>query len=308
MSRPVNGITSPDRAAAWYGDGRHGPGRAAPVGSRPPGRSPRALDARGPATAHHVLVQLTDAGLRPRFAETCKAFGEIVWCDDLDELVGRAAAREALAVVIDVTDRGGLPTGAAITAMRARRPELPIVLWCDRQRVGPDAFAAAAASGVSAVVFRDDSDLEHRLLSALTRAADVTFQQLTDQALARRVPSALVPLVRFCLDRAGAMPQVEIIARAVGVAPRRLSAELRSAGLPPLKELITWSRLLTAAYRLEHSRESVGTIARSVGFGSGSALGRLLRRYANESPRVVRAPGGFGWVLRCFERCLAKRQ
>jgi AraC-like DNA-binding protein len=306
MPRAVSEIAGPERAAGWYGDARTGDGPAA-VAPRPPGRSPRALDARAPATAHYLLVQLSDTGLRPRFAETCKAFGEIVWCDDLDELVRRAGAREALAVVVDATDQLGTPTGGAIAVMRRRRPDLPLVLWCDRNAAGPSLLAATAA-GVSAVVFRDDLDLEHRLLGALTRATDVTFQQLIDQALARRVPSALVPAVRFCLDRGGATPTVEAVAATVGVPSRRLADELRSAGLPPLAALVTWSRLLTAAYRLEHSRESVGAIARAVGLASGSALGHLLRRYVNESAGGLRAPGGFGWVLRCFERYLVKRR
>ena len=60
---------------------------------REPSQSPRALDARGLATMHHILVQLAEIGSRPRFAEVCRAFGDIVWCDDLDDLVARSAAR-----------------------------------------------------------------------------------------------------------------------------------------------------------------------------------------------------------------------
>jgi hypothetical protein len=48
------------------------------------------------------------------------------------------------------------------------------------------------------------------------------------------------------------------------------------------------------------------SIARSVGLGSTARLTRLLKQYANETSRGVREPGGFGWVLRCFERFLAK--
>lgn len=304
----MTGIAAADRAATWYTAGRPDAESRSAGPGRLPGRGPRALEARGFATVHHILVQLADAGLRPRFAETCKAFGDIVWCDDLDELAPRAAVRQALAVVVDVVDGWKRSSAGTVAAIRRDRPGMPIVLWCDRRLAAGPAFAEVVAAGVSAVVFRDETDLEQRLLSALTRATDVTFHQLTDQALSRRVPDALVPVFRFVLDRAAAMPPIEAIARAAGLTPRQLAAELRRAGMPAVSSLVTWSRLLTAAYRLERSTESTVAIARSVGLPSGPALSRLLKRYANETVNGIREPGGFGWVLRCFERFLGRRR
>jgi AraC-like DNA-binding protein len=304
-----------DRASGWYEAASDGP---EPVAERPPrtsgrtsrpsGRSARPLDARGYATAHHILVQLGDAGLRPRFAETCKAFGDIIWCDDLEELRSRAAAREALAVVVDAADRSGIPTTAAVAAIRQRRPDVPIVLWCDRAALTAGDLAGLAGAGLSAAVFRGESDVEQRLMSALTRATDVAFHQLTDQALARRVPSPLIPIFRTCLDRAPAIPRVAEIAATAGLTARQLTAHLRRAGMPPMREIVRWSRVLTAAYRLEQTTEPLVVIAHSVGFVSASYLARLLKRYANETPDGLREPGGFGWVLRCFERYLVKRR
>ena len=268
-------------------------------------QGPRALDARGLATLHHILVQLSEVALRPRFAEACKAFGDVVWCDDLDELVARSSAREALAVVVDLTDRGGASTAAAVARIRPRRPELPAILWCDRAAAA-EHLGALATAGISSVVFRDDTELERRLLSAITRASDVAFQQLTDQALHRRVPYPFIPVVRYCLDHAASMPRADVIARSVGLTPKALGVQLRRVGLPPVSALVMWSKALVAAYRLEKTTEPVAVIARSLGFSSGSALRRLLKRCTNEVPQVLRDPGGFGWTLRCFERYLTK--
>jgi AraC-like DNA-binding protein len=157
------------------------------------------------------------------------------------------------------------------------------------------------------VIFRHESELEHRLLSSLTRANDIAFQQLSDQALQRNVPDRLVPVVRYCLDHATAGPRLETVARAFDLTARGLSTQLRRAGLPPFAELIAWSRALVAAYRLERTTESPVAIARSLGFRSGAALSRLLKRCANETASTLSEPGGFGWMLRCFERRLAKR-
>lgn len=192
-------------AAAWYSD----PSKAGKPAVRAVSQRPRALEARGLATMHHLLVQLRQVELRPRFAEACKAFGDIVWCDDLDDLVARAPAR----------------------------------------------------------------------------ASDVAFQQLTDQALHRRVPTPFIPVVRFCLDHAASAPRVEVIARSVGQNSKALATQLKRAGVPPVSTLVMWSKALVAAYRLEKTTESVAVIARSLGFSSGSALRRLLKRCANEPPK-----------------------
>jgi AraC-like DNA-binding protein len=290
-----------DKAAGWYGAAKPPTAELTRAGQP----SPRALEARGFATLHHVLVQLADVGTRPRFAEACKTFGDIVWCDDLDDLVVRAGARAALAVVVDVVDRNGTPTAAAAAAIRRQRPELPIIVWCSRDAAAIP-LTHLVAAGVSGVIFREESDLEQRLLGSLTRASDVAFQQLTDQALYRRVPEALVPVVRYLLDHAPAMPSLDVTARAVGLTPRALGTQLRRAGLPPVGAILTWGRALVAAYRLERTTEPTVTIARSLGFPSAAALSRLLKRCSNETAVALREPGGFGWVLRCFERHLAK--
>ncbi len=99
---------------------------------------------------------------------------------------------------------------------------------------------------------------------------------------------------------------IEVVAAAVGLTPRALAYQLRRAGMPPVSTVAMWGKALVAAYRLERSTDAVALIARSLGFASGSALRRLLKRCANETPQGLRQPGGFGWVLRCFERQMAK--
>lgn len=266
--------------------------------------TPRAFEARGLGTFSHILVQIADAGLRPRFAESCRAFGDLLWCSDLDDLARRALLPEASAVVLDLADGNGVSTASLVARLHEARPRLPIVLWCERSAAETHDLAQFAGSGVSAILFREETDFEIRLLSAISGASDVTFRQMTDQAIHRRVPTALAPVVRFCLDQAHGVPRVDVVARAVGLSSRALAYQLKRAGMPPVSALVMWSKALVAAYRLERSTEPVGAIAKSLGFASGSALRRLLKRCANETPQGLREPGGFGWVLRCFERRL----
>ncbi|MBM4188952.1 MAG: helix-turn-helix transcriptional regulator [Gemmatimonadetes bacterium] len=273
---------------------------------RPATPSPRALDARGLGTFHQLVVQLADAGDRPRFAESCRAFGDLVWCRDADDAGWRAIQPEVTALVVDLCDSGGTDTTEIVAKVRHRRPDLPIILWCDRRQATEVPLTRWLAAGISAVVLREETDLESRLLSAISRASDLAFRQLTDQAIHRRIPTALAPVVRHCLDHAHGVARVDTVAEAVGLTPRALAYQLRRAGLPPVSTLVMWGKALVAAYRLERSTEPIAGIARSLGFATGSALRRLLKRCANETPQGLRQPGGFGWVLRCFERQLSK--
>lgn len=284
---------------------------ATEVATNPSGRAvsvpgPRAFDARGLGTFHQLVVQLAEAGDRPRFAEACRAFGDLVWCADADDAGSRAIQPEATALVVDLTDGSGAHTTGLVSRVRLRRPELPIVLWCDRAAATEVPLGRWIAAGVSAVILREETDLETRLLSAITRSSDLAFRQLTDQAIHRRIPTALAPVVRYCLDHAHGVARVDAVADAVGLTPRALAYQLRRAGLPPISTLVMWGKAMVAAYRLERSTDPVAGIARSLGFASGSALRRLLKRCANETPQGLRQPGGFGWVLRCFERQLTK--
>ncbi|MEO8449283.1 MAG: AraC family transcriptional regulator [Gemmatimonadota bacterium] len=256
----------------------------------------------------HLLVQLSEAGLRPLFAEMCKAFGDMLWCDDLNDLVARAAVEEALAVVVDALDRNGDSTAPAVAAMKARRPSLPVVLWCNRLTISGEELAEFARVGISAIIFRDESDFEQRILSALTRASDLAFHEMTDQALHRRVPAGLIPIFRYCLDRAASPLTAESVGRTVGLSAKALGGELKRAGMPPVATIVSWSQALAAAYRLEHSAEPATVIARSLGFPNTRSLTSVLKRCCNETPTNLREQGGFGWVLRCFERFLVKAQ
>lgn len=59
---------------------------------------------------------------------------------------------------------------------------------------------------------------------------------------------------------------------------------------------------------LEHSDQPAERIALATGFASAGVLRSILRRWTNQGPRDLRLPGGFGWVLRSFERTIVLRR
>jgi AraC-like DNA-binding protein len=96
----------------------------------------------------------------------------------------------------------------------------------------------------------------------------------------------------------------DALARRLAVSRRLLARRLADAGLPAPHQLLTWGRLLVAAFLLEDERRSADGVAAALDFASGSAFRNLCRRYLDATPREVRAHGGARWVA---ERLFARR-
>ena len=102
-------------------------------------------------------------------------------------------------------------------------------------------------------------------ITSSTSTRGVAFHEMTDQALHRRVPAGLIPVFRYCLDRAASPLTADAVGRTVGLSAKALGGAER-ARTPPVATIVSWSQALAAAYRLEHSAEPATLIARSLGF------------------------------------------
>ena len=105
-------------------------------------------------------------------------------------------------------------------------------------------------------------------------------------------------LVGHCLARARRPLTVGDLADGVAVHRRTLGNWTRCAGLPAPAALISWCRLLTAAYLLRDRGRSVEEVALALDFGSGTALRSMLRRYTGLRTGEVRTQGGHLCVAR----------
>jgi transcriptional regulator GlxA family with amidase domain len=92
---------------------------------------------------------------------------------------------------------------------------------------------------------------------------------------------------------------VSELARAALCSPRTLRRTLGRAGLPAPEELLAWRRLLHAGRLLDDGRSADG-VARTLGFSSGSALRKCLKRHTGLRPRELRRQGGFTVLAALF--------
>ncbi|MEO7986238.1 MAG: helix-turn-helix domain-containing protein [Gemmatimonadales bacterium] len=86
----------------------------------------------------------------------------------------------------------------------------------------------------------------------------------------------------------------------LGIPARTLRGILARAGWPPPRELISWCRLLHAAFLLDVLETPAKQAAASLGYPSASALHVAIRRHFVESTQAVIERGGYSHLLERF--------
>jgi len=214
-----------------------------------------------------------------------------------------------LGVVVDVWDAQGKAPGTAIAAVRRVHPELPVLLWAEREDLVREDLRPLIGAGVTSIQARHSGLVEQVAIQALVPRRTLSFHQQIDEVLQTKVPEPAWHLVSFCLHPSNGMMSVSDVASALGLPGRTLSHRLRVLGLPAANELLLWSRVLQAAWELENQRgKSLERIAFDLGFSSAAGLRAAMTRLAFVPPSRLRSSGDFEWVLRCFTRALRPNQ
>lgn len=246
--------------------------------------------------AKRALTEL-QAPFPLRFVDTCV------------DLARLGTESGVLGVVVDVWDAQGKAPGTAIAAVRRVHPELPVLLWAEREDLVREDLRPLIGAGVTSIQARHSGLVEQVAIQALVPRRTLSFHQQIDEVLQTKVPEPARHLVSFCLHPSNGMMSVSDVASALGLPGRTLSHRLRVLGLPAANELLLWSRVLQAAWELENQRgKSLERVAFDLGFSSAAGLRAAMTRLAFVPPSRLRSSGDFEWVLRCFTRALRPNQ
>jgi AraC-like DNA-binding protein len=250
-----------------------------------------------------VIAALLPADVRLQRLRAALPDGRaLVACAGWSELARECERGAAQLVVVDLYAEGA-PDFERLRQLRARAPHAVLVAYVDPARARALDLFDAGRSGVEALVLRDEND------------APAALAALLDRALARGAASTLRPhlgalrpvardAVLVAVTRAHERLTPDGLARRLAVSRRLLARRLADAGLPAPHQLLTWGRLLVAAFLLEDERRSADGVAAALDFASASAFRNLCRRYLDATPREIRASGGARWVA---ERLFAGR-
>jgi AraC-like DNA-binding protein len=108
--------------------------------------------------------------------------------------------------------------------------------------------------------------------------------------------------LKWAIENSHHGPSVDELAEFFTRSPRTLARVLRKDGAPSPGRLLLWGRLLRAAHLLADRRSTVEQVAYLLGYSSGAALARALRRETGYPPGEVMRRGGIGCVLDGFAR------
>ena len=191
---------------------------------------------------------------------------------------------------------------AVIRRLRQHAPALEVVAYGDfTGRPPADAFTLARL-GVREMVCTgcggESADLARCLREHLNHGP---LDDLV-RALNGVVPPVVHRWLAPALQSAGPSTVPEL-ARAARCSPRSLRRTARAAGLPSPERILAWSRLLHAARLLDDGR-SADSVARTLGFSSGSALRKSLKQRTGLRPAELTAGGGLRLLAaRFLEEC-----
>ena len=248
-----------------------------------------------------VAALLTAASAQHRLRLALRARHEIIPCEDWTAVLLACAERPIRAVVVDLYATG-TPELERLRQLRARYPRTTIILYVTMARGRAVELFDAARIGADALVVMDENDSPGTLLGVLERAESKSLAGLITRSLSQSTD----PLVRETLLLAVARVHEHltgaVLARLLAVRTSTLRDRLAESGFPPARRLITWARLIAAAYGLEDRTRSADRVAGMHGFASGSAFRNICQRYLHATPSEIRARGGADYALRCLLR------
>ena len=268
---------------------------------------PSTLPRHGAAAgAPSLAVLVKDDASRVRIRSALASLGVPCFPTSSAELLD-ALMRHRIGAVIVEPDGGGSDdlTEALIRTIRRDFPSLPVLLYCQLTAGHVRCVPGLIRAGADEVVLRGVDDVQSVLRRALHDASTARAGNQVLEALRRVAPKASESLLAYCLAHADRPLTVAQFARGLGVHRKTLCNRASVAGLPAPSVLISWCRLLHAARLLDGEERSVERVALLLGFGSGTALRNMLRRYTGLRPTELRLRGGSRLIVALIEKEVA---
>jgi AraC-like DNA-binding protein len=195
------------------------------------------------------------------------------------------------ALIVQVDPEGSRTDLSAIVRARSEFVRLPILAYIGPGPGATSLVADAVRAGSTSVLMVDRDDSPHMFRREVLRIARQALQQRIYTAFVPVVSRSCHGLLRYGVDHLGDARSVVDVANDLGVDRKTPNNWLLHAGLPPLREFLTWIRLAGAVELLAESSRSASQIALDLGFASGPALRQLLDRYFGLSSTAARGIG-----------------
>jgi len=239
---------------------------------------------RAALSADHTLTECSDV----------EHFWDVVMADSID------------GCVVDIyhpTQALSLP---GIQRLRRRVPPLAIVVCADFAQRELDLFELGRLK-IDGVILTGTNDCPAETRRAVMSALEGAVALGVTGALQGQLHPLGMECLRWAIENAVDSPAVSDLADSLALTPAALTRELRERGLPTPSRLVFWGRVFRASRLLQDSERSVENIAFQVGYSSGSALGRALRRETGCTGSEMRSRGALACAVESFLRREVRR-
>jgi AraC-like DNA-binding protein len=239
-----------------------------------------------------VHVQRLRGALRDRH--------ELRECDDWATLT-RVCDREPVRVAVIDLHAGGAANFEGVRQLKQRLPRLTLVAYVTFQPDRAHDVFDAGRAGVDGLVIAGEDDAPRPLLATIEQSESKSLAGLMRRSL-DGIDPVVADAVLLAVTRAHERLSPIGLARLLAQPRRAVTQRLAAAGFPAPQRLLTWGRLIVAAYMLEDEHRSADRVAATLDFPSGSAFRNTCQRYLHATPREIRARGGAAYVLRTLLR------
>lgn len=213
-----------------------------------------------------------------------------VTCSQVSELLDVCRRNAPVAMLIaPLMDSRGQPTADIIRLAKRNQPGLTVVVVASGGHNDSRLLLDIARDGADVLVrpgFDDLSSIVREALRLHNESAHPALHSIVAQALENRYAG-----VETIVDYWFADPKatrMAVIASALGIPRRTISARFKRAGLPSPAAFLMRLRLLRVIHSLRFDRTTISHAGRSAGFNSTASIRTALMRHLRLRPSDLR--------------------
>lgn len=242
---------------------------------------------------------LPDAAASARFASVLDPHDRVIHSPGWRKFLRLVMRYPVDLCVIDLYDPFHPISFTQLQRFRRKHPDLAIVVYSDFRGRETDLFDLGRLQ-VDGILQAGGQERRAAIRSSVERAMARATAARVIRSMDGRLPPFALDCLGWAVENAEDHPRVSDLAMALGTTPRTLGRDLRASDLPSPRQILAWGRILQASRMLESPGVTVDAVAFRVGYSTGGALRRALKRMTGFPPGSLVRRGGLRVALDRF--------